>query len=209
MGPEQRQIPDVRSYTPAQAEEKLKDAGFENVRQAPSESKPEQKGKVLDTNPPVNSTSAITNVITIVVGGGPDAKPVPDVKGTMPEDAQRILTGSGFSAPPIVVPVDGLRNTEGQVVGTVPPANETVPVDTPIQVQVSKGNQFLMPDLKGQFWTDALPYLQSLGWQFGDNFVKGPNAQNSGVSSNGVVTQDPPAGTPIRVDGTITLSFAQ
>ena len=54
-----------------------------------------------------------------------------------------------------------------------------------------------------------LPYLQSLGWEFGDNFVKGPNAQNSGVASNGVVTQDPPAGTPIRVDGTITLSFAQ
>jgi serine/threonine-protein kinase len=167
-------------------------------------------GKVIETNPPGNSTTAITNVITIVVGGGPGTKSVPEVKGLTPEDAQKFLLANGFTAPPIVVQVDGLRNTRGQVVGTVPPANEpAVPVDTPIQVQVSLGNQFTMPDLKGQFWDAALPYLQSLGWQLGDNFVKGPNAQNSGVPSNGVVTQDPPAGTPIRVDGTITLSFAQ
>jgi serine/threonine-protein kinase len=67
-----------------------------------------------------------------------------------------------------------------------------------------------MPNLRGMFWDDAYPLLQSLGWQnLGSNFVKLPNAQNSGVPSNGVVTQDPPAGTPIRVDGTITLSFAQ
>jgi serine/threonine-protein kinase len=83
-------------------------------------------------------------------------------------------------------------------------------VDTPIQIQVSRGNQFLMPDLKGQFWDAAAPYLQSLGWQInGNNFIKLPNAQGSGYPSNAVATQDPPAGTPVRVDGTITLSFAQ
>ena len=60
------------------------------------------------------------------------------------------------------------------------------------------------------FWDEAAPLLQSLGWQnVGSNFVKLPNAQNSGVPTNGVVTQDPEPGAPIRVDGTITLSFAQ
>jgi serine/threonine-protein kinase len=49
-----------------------------------------------------------------------------------------------------------------------------------------------------------------LGWQnVGSNFNKLPDAQNSGVPTAGVVTQDPPAGSPVRVDGTITLSFAQ
>ena len=34
-----------------------------------------------------------------------------------------------------------------------------------MQLQVSRGNQFKMPDLRRQFWTDASPLLQSLGWQ--------------------------------------------
>jgi serine/threonine-protein kinase len=209
-GPRQAEIPDVKSFTPEQAADKLKDAGFENLRMAQSPSLPEQAGKVIDTNPPANSTTAITNLITIVVGSGPDKKPVPDVKGLSPDDAQKILSGNEFKMPPIIVQVDGLRNTQGQVLGTVPAAGETAPVDTPIQVQVSRGNQFTMPDLRGRFWDDAYPYLQSLGWQNnGPNFIKGPNAQNSGQPTNAVVTQDPAAGTPIRVDGTITLSFAQ
>jgi serine/threonine-protein kinase len=209
-GPKQAEVPDVKDLTPAQAEQKLKAAGFEKLKQVPAASAPDKKGIVIATVPSANSTAATTNEITIAVGSGPDTKPVPDVKGTSPEDAQRILTATGFTAPPIVVQVDGLRNTQGQVVGTVPAANANAAVDTPIQVQVSKGNQFTMPQLRGMFWDDAYPLLQSLGWQnLGSNFVKLPNAQNSGVPSNGVVTQDPPAGTAIRVDSTITLSFAQ
>ena len=165
---------------------------------------------MLQTNPQANQTTGITNEITIIVGSGPDNKPVPDVKGTSPEDAQRILTANGFTAPPIIIQVDGPRETANQVVGTVPAANAPAAVDTPIQVQVSRGNQFSMPNLRGMFWDEAEPLLQSLGWQnVGSNFVKLPNAQNSGVATNGVVTQDPEPGTPIRVDGTITLSFAQ
>jgi serine/threonine-protein kinase len=38
--------------------------------------------------------------------------------------------------------------------------------------------------------------------------IKLPNAQNSGVPSNGVVTQDPAPGTPLKVSDPITLSFA-
>ena len=31
-------------------------------------------------------------------------------------------------------------------------------------MQESRGNQFTMPDLRGQFWTDAEPRLRALGW---------------------------------------------
>ena len=209
-GPEQRVIPDVRGKTPEQARELLREAGFEKFRESPNPSTPEQKGTVLQTNPQANQTTGITNEITIVIGSGPDNKPVPDVKGTSPDDAQRILTANGFTAPPIIIQVDGPRETANQVVGTVPAAGAPAAVDTPIQVQVSRGNQFSMPNLRGMFWDEAAPLLQSLGWQnVGTNFVKLPNAQNSGVPTNGVVTQDPPAGTPINANSTITLSFAQ
>ncbi len=210
-GPEQREVPDcsTAALTAAQCIEKLQAAGFGRFKQAPTASTPEQKGKVIGTLPPANQLSAVTNEITIAVGSGPNTKTVPDVKGISPDQAQQVLTGSGFTAPPIVVQVDGPKSTSGQVVETEPPSGADVPVDTPIQVKVSKGNQFVMPSLRGMFWDDAYPLLQSLGWQLsGDNFVKLPNAQNSGVPSNGVVTQDPAPGTPVRVDQTITLSFA-
>jgi eukaryotic-like serine/threonine-protein kinase len=204
-GPEQREIPDVRNLTPEQARDRLKDAGFENVRESPNPSTPQQEGTVLQTSPQANQTTAITNVITIIVGTGPDSKVVPDCVGLTVEDCRTILNQSDFpnNAP---VELDSTRPS-GQVVGTNPAAGQNISVDTLIQIQVSRGNQFIMPNLRGMFWTEAEPYLQSLGWTGG--LIKLPNAQNSGVPTNGIVTQDPAAGTPIRNDASITLSFAQ
>ena len=70
-GPEQREVPDVSSLSYADAVTKLKAAGFNKFKQANSPSTPELLGKVIGTNPPANQTSAITNVITIIVGSGP------------------------------------------------------------------------------------------------------------------------------------------
>ena len=209
-GPQQEQIPECKTQTYEACAAALRKAGFENITRSQSESTPDQKDKVLLTNPPANSTSAITNQITIVVGSGPDSKPLPDVRGITPDEAQKILAGNGFTAPPIVIQVDGLRSTQGQVVETVPAANEPVAVDTPVQLRVSEGNQFTMPDLRGRFWDDAYPLLTSLGWQMnGTNFIKPPDIEGNGKPSASVLSQDPAPGTPINTNGTITLQFAK
>ncbi|HEX9834450.1 MAG TPA: PASTA domain-containing protein, partial [Mycobacterium sp.] len=203
-GPEQREIPDVRSLSYDDAVEKLTDAGFENFRPSSSPSTPEMKDKVLGTNPPVNQTSAITNEITIVLGAGPETRPVPDVKGQSQDSAVQILTASGFTK---TVPVEVDSNIPaGQLIGTNPPVGQTVPVDTVIQLQVSRGNQFLMPDVRGMFWTDAEPRLRALGWT--GVLDRGADVQNSGQRTNAVVTQNPSAGTGVNYDSRITLSFA-
>ncbi|HET7075646.1 MAG TPA: Stk1 family PASTA domain-containing Ser/Thr kinase, partial [Mycobacterium sp.] len=161
-GPEQREVPDVSSLTYADAVTKLKSAGFSKFKQANSPSTPELSGKVIGTNPPANQTSAITNVVTIVVGSGPETKLVPDVAGQNVDLAQKNLTVYGFSKFS-QAQVDSPRPV-GEVIGTNPPKGQTVPVDSVIELQVSKGNQFLMPDLTGMFWTDAEPRLRALGW---------------------------------------------
>ena len=184
--------------------QKLTEAGFENFRPSSSPSTPEMKDKVLGTNPPVNQTSAITNEITIVLGAGPETRPVPDVKGQSPESAEQIMTASGFTK---TVPVDIDSPTPaGQLLGTNPPAGQTVPVDTVIQLQVSRGNQFIMPDVRGMFWVDAEPRLRALGWT--GVLDRGGDVQNSGQRTNAVVTQSPSAGTEVNYDSRITLSFA-
>ena len=109
-------------------------------------------------------------------------------------------------APGDAVQVDSTQ-PKGQVLGTVPQTGEITALDAPIQVQVSLGNQYLMPDLRGQFWTDAEPLLLSLGWQ--RDWTKLANAQNSGYPSNAVATQSPAPGTPVKFSDPITLSFAQ
>ncbi len=203
-GPEQRELPDCSTQSYAECVKKLTDAGFGKFKQTTSASTPEQKDKVLSTVPPANQTSAITNEITIVVGSGPQTAEVPVVAGQTIDVAQQILTASGFLKT-LPVPTDSTQPS-GQVVGTDPPNGQVVPQDTVIQIQVSKGNQFVMPDLRGMFWTDAEPRLRGLGWT--GTLDKGADVQNSGQRSNAVVTQSPAAGTGVNFGATITLSFA-
>ena len=72
-------------------------------------------------------------------------------------------------------------------------------------MQVSRGNQFLMPNLSGQFWVDAEPNLRALGWT--GVLIKGANVDNSGQRSNAVVTQSPAPGTG-RATGTPSRSVS-
>jgi serine/threonine-protein kinase len=204
-GPEQREVPDVSSLSYSDAVSKLKAAGFSKFKQANSPSSPELLGKVIGTNPPANQTSAITNVITVIVGSGPETKQVPDVAGQTVDTAQKNLTVYGFSKV-TQTQVDSTRPA-GEVIGTNPPKGQTVPVDSVIELQVSKGNQFVMPDLSGMFWTDAEPRLRALGWT---GFLdKGPDVDAGGSQSHRVVYQSPPAGTGCNRDGVITLKFGQ
>ena len=52
-------------------------------------------------------------------------------------------------------------------------------MDTPIQMQVSRGNQFMMPDLRASSGTTPSRTCESLGWT-GAASIKLPDVQNSG-----------------------------
>ena len=203
-GPEQREVPDVSGLSYADAVQELTDAGFERFRRTASASLPEQRDRVLSTVPPANQTSAITNEITVVVGTGPATAAVPDCVGQTVAVCQQILSASGF-ANSVPVEVDS-TTTAGQVLGTDPAVAQTVPEDTLIQIQVSRGNQFVMPDLSGMFWTDAEPRLRALGWT--GVLDKGGDVQNSGQRTNAVVNQSPAAGSDVTFGARITLNFA-
>ena len=204
-GPEQREVPDVSSLSYASAVKKLKSAGFGRFKEVPSPSTPEMKDKVLGTNPPANQTSAITNEISVIIGSGPSTKQIPDVAGQTVDSAQKNLTVYGFSKFSQAA-VDSSRPA-GDVLGTNPPAGATVPVDSVIEIQVSKGNQFVMPDLSGLFWTDAEPQLRALGWI--GVLVKGADVDAGGSQHNRIVFQSPSAGQGENKDGPVTLKFGQ
>jgi serine/threonine-protein kinase len=205
VGPEQRQVPDVSSLSYAAAIKALKAAGFERFNQQKTPSTPELKDRVVGTYPPANQMSAITNEVTLLMGTGPATKEIPDVASQTAEEAQKTLTLSGFNnLNP--VSVDSVHPA-GEVLGTKPPAGETMPVDTVIELQVSKGNQFMMPEVVGMFWTDAEPLLRTLGWTGG--LVKGADVDAGGPYHNKVVYQNPMPSTALKYDANIMLTFGQ
>jgi serine/threonine-protein kinase len=203
-GPEQREIPSVAGLSYADAVKRLSAAGFGKFKQSDAPSTPEQKDKVLNTVPPANQTSAITNEITIVVGSGPVTREVPDVTGQIAELATRNLNTVGFPTI-LTAPVDSPQPA-GEVIAVDPAPGTSAPLDSQITLKVSKGNQFVMPNLTGQFWVDAEQNLRGLGWT--GVLVKGPDTPNSGQRTNAVVAQLPAPGSGVDFTGSITLSFA-
>ncbi len=204
-GPEQRELPDVSSLSYADAVRKLQAAGFSRFKQVSSPSNPELKGRVVETIPPANQTSAITNEITIIVGTGPATKQVPDVVGQTVDQATKNLAVYGFTKVSQAL-LDSPRPA-GEVIGSNPPAGSTAALDSVIELQVSKGNQFLMPELTGMFWTEAEPQLRALGWT--GVLVKGADVDEGGSAHNRVVFQSPTAGQGVNKDANITLKFGQ
>jgi beta-lactam-binding protein with PASTA domain/predicted Ser/Thr protein kinase len=203
-GPEQRAVPDVSSLSYAEAVKRLSAAGFGKFKQTEAESKPELKGKVLSTIPSADQTSAITNEITIVVGSGPATREVPDVVGQTVDLATKNLNTVGFPTI-LTAPVDSPRPA-GEVLGVDPAVGSPAALDSPVTLRVSKGNQFVMPNLTGQFWVDAEPNLRALGWT--GVLVKAADVPNSGQRTNAVVSQLPAPGAGVNVDASITLAFA-
>jgi serine/threonine-protein kinase len=188
----------------ADAVRRLTAAGFGKVKQVLTASTPEQKDRVVSTSPPANQTAPVTFEISVNVGSGPEMVDVPDVAGQSEDQARSTLTAAQFTNI-VSVPTDSPKQA-GTVLATIPPAGQSVPKDAVIQIQVSKGNQFVMPDLTGMFWTDVEPLLRgTLGWT--GNLIKGADVQGTDQQKARVVYQNPAAGAGINRDGNVTLRF--
>ena len=203
-GPDEREIPDVANLSFADAERKLNDAGFDRLKPTNSADPTVPTGLVIGTVPAADSKASITDEITVMVSGGPDAKPVPDVSGQTVAQATTNLNTVGFKTV-LVADLDSPLPV-GQVVATDPPAGTSLSVDTAVTLKVSNGKQFVMPTLVGLFYDDLLPQLQGLG--FVGQLLRGPDVPAvSDRDRNRVVRQDPPPGTGVSTTGTITVNY--
>lgn len=203
IGPENQAIPDCKGQALDDCIRKLQGAGFKNIKPTESKSRPEDKGRVIDTLPASGQYSAVTNVITVVVGKGPGERPVPDLVGQNSDVAVRNLPTYGFTAPPTVIPVPS-PEPKGQILSTNPNAGTMFPEDGVIEIRVSQGGQFRMPSVMGKFWVDAEPQLRSLGWT-GDIITE--DVPSDGNNRARVVFQDPQPGAGVNYNATIKLRF--
>ena len=202
-GPNQREVPICSNLTVNDCVRRLADAGFDHPKQSPTASATVPENLVIATIPAAGQISAVTNDITIQVSTGPETRRVPDVSRQTVDQATTNLKTAGFQ-----IILNGPVNStlpNGQVISTDPPAGTNLSVRSAIMLKVSLGNQFSMPNLIGKTYVEVVPLLQGLGYV--GPLLNGGDVLGSDDDRNRVVKQDPPAGTGVNRDGTITLTY--
>jgi serine/threonine-protein kinase len=173
--------------------------GFVVKRQDASNGAP--VGNVFDSLPKPGATAPVGSDVTILVSSGPAPVAVPRVKGLTQDEAGRQLEQAGFTNLNPVQEASDTVNT-GQVVRTDPPAGQTVPLDTRINIYVSTGKQKVqLPGEIGKTEADARADLVAKG--FNVSTLNRIDDANVGK----VVDQSPAAGTQVEPNSTVVLTI--
>ncbi|MBB5958728.1 serine/threonine-protein kinase [Saccharothrix tamanrassetensis] len=159
---EQVEVPDVKGLSPVDAQKKLEEAQWVFKQSTETVEVEDNRliGKVADQNPGAGTKAAKGSAITVFIGKGPDTVQLPDVTGQTIQRARETLEGNGFKVQ--TKDVDSPRD-QGEVVAQNP-APGRAEKGTLVTLSVSKGNQFLMPDLTGMTEGQARAKLGQLGW---------------------------------------------
>jgi eukaryotic-like serine/threonine-protein kinase len=176
-------VPDVVGSGRAEAEQTLKDAGFE-VELDERESTYEEQNRVVGQDPSGGAQAEVGSEVTLSVGTGPSSVPVPRLYGNTPAQAESVLQGAGLRL--------GTQSqdynddvAEGSIFLQDPSGGENVEPGTAVDVTVSLGpEQVEVPDVYGLSVAAAQTTLS-----------------NAGLNSTAIeVEGDEPAGTALLTD---------
>lgn len=205
-GPQRQEIPDLRGRTPEAATTELSNLGFGNVRNLDVPSTADLKGKVVGTEPASGSTQPVTALITIQVGTGPRRVTVPDLTGQRESQARTNLEQLGLEV--AVVAADS-EQPNGTVLSSSPDAGLEVDEGTVVQITVSKGNMFTMPDLRGQTASQAQSALSGAGWSRSTLTTVPRNVPLGSPDNDKILDQTPAAGSKVRKDGPVSITVGR
>jgi serine/threonine-protein kinase len=132
-------------------------------------------------------------------GGGTSDVLVPTVLGKSKDDAVKILTDAGFQVSQKAIP---RANTPvGRVIEQDPTAGSRAPEGSVVAITYSIGlGSAFIPDVKGTSKADAEKQLKKAGFQ---TTIKNEHANN--VKKGTVIGTDPPAGTKLERQKTVTI----
>ncbi len=160
-------------------------------------------GTVVSSDPPAGKTVNVNTAVNIVVCGGSGTRAIPSLT-TLGEDAAKsLLTEAGFTNFHFNE-VSGI-GTPSTVTGVVPAEQTVVPLNQLITVTVTKGDEAVVPSVKGLSLTDAENQLRAAGFT---TFSTRNGTSQSANDVNNVISQSPGASqTPILKTKTITLTI--
>ena len=192
--------PDVVGQTFDEATATLAAEGLAIEATAEQYSETIPAGSVLTTDPGPGEGIAASGTVGVVVSLGAERYAVPDVRGSTPKEATEAIVSAGLASGGRVEDFDDQVPT-GQVASTDPPMGEPVPVDTPVDLIISKGPEPVeLADITGKKQAVAIKRLEQAGVQ-----VSAVKEFSESVAQGRVVSLAPKAATVVDSGSTVKI----
>jgi len=198
-GPGEVSVPNLLTLTEDQAEDALEEVGLElgKVRNRSSDS---PEGTIIQQNPESGELLNEGEPVNIVVSTGVAIVAVPDVVGLPEGEAVSAIEGEGLTANVVREPSDEVE--EGVVIAQEPGAGTELEEGDTVQIVVSEGPEFELPDVRGDDADEAEAFLEDeLGLDVTQEGTPEPCPQPPGT----VCDQDPEPGATVRPGDSVTL----
>ena len=195
-GPGEAAVPRVAGLPQEEAEQQLRDAGFEPEIQREF-SDEVRRGRVIDSSPPAGSTIERGSTVTLTVSRGPEQVDVPDVTGESGENARSTLEGAGLRVGDVTEEESG--EEPGTVIEQSPAAGEQVDRDSAVDLTVAA--PVAIPDVVDLTEEEAQAELEDAGFE-----VRVQEQEVTDPAQDGVVLdQTPPADEERRQGSRVTI----
>ncbi len=187
-GPGDATIPFVRGTQRAQAERRLRAAGFRvDVRREFNDTVP--ANRVIETSPSERSRLERGRTVTLVVSRGPRQVAVPDVVGSTSDEAERELQGRGLQVS--LTEREVTDQEPGTVLTQNPAAGAEIKKGGTVTLTVAKAPpQVKVPDVIDQNVDEAVAALEAAGFRV----RRRPQQVDTTADDKVVLDQNPPSG---------------
>jgi len=201
-GPGEVKMPNVLGQQAELARVQLQDAGLKPDLKD-EESRADQVGLVVRTEPAADTTVARDSRVTIFRGSGPKEAKVPNLQGKTLQEADTALKSVGLklgeSKPRPTIKAD----EENKVLGQDPTKDKVVVGGTAVNVEIgTKLEGVQVPDVRGMTADQANATLRGLGLNVTFRETDGPAPRNS------ILGTDPPFNTPVARNATVTVLYS-
>ncbi|WP_314192599.1 protein kinase domain-containing protein [uncultured Arthrobacter sp.] len=197
-------VPAVANRTVAEAQQLLRDAGFQSSTKDVFDDDV-KAGLVVGSEPDAGTEIRKFQQVSLFVSKGPQLFPLPQLTGKTLDASKEALNGAEMALGKVTEKFDE-EVPAGTVLGQAPAAGTAVRHGTPVGLTVSKGPQPIpVPDVRGQDQDAAFRAIESAGLKavFADETVHDRN-----VPEGAVVSQEPASGTLTRGQ-TVTLTISE
>ena len=193
-------VPSVLNMKSADAKATLEQQGF--VVNLTFEQRDDVDTDIVFSQNPDGDTQADKNsTVDIIASSGGEPVELPNVIGLQQADTVAKLQGINMQTE--IVTVQTEDKPEGTVLAQNPPPSQKVPEQTVVTLQVAGPPDLIeIPDVTGQ---DQLSAAATLGRNFQ---VETKQEQSDSIPVGRVVSTDPPAGTKVARDTTVTMTIS-
>ncbi|QGU06015.1 Serine/threonine-protein kinase PknB [Corynebacterium occultum] len=205
-GEEMTNVPDITGMTTEAAAQALAEAGLEldsTVREETDDNVP--VGLVIEQTPVSGTELAKGSRVSITVSTGAEQVLVPSLTGMQWSQAESTLISLGFT--PQAEYIDSQEDED--TVLNVDAQGSNLPRGSVVTVQVSNGQQILMPDITRVDRADALRALRDAGWSAPDSSLVAGDPVGTAVliDQDLIAVSSPEEGAVITKDTQINVRY--